>query len=53
MLSAGALAVGMFPQEWRFAGAAMTPYDALLMIDAILGLVPSVMRKAQWAPKGL
>nr|MBA3710546.1 hypothetical protein [Planctomycetota bacterium] len=45
---------------WLFIGTPLGSYDAMLLIFAILviilvvalGLVPSVISKAQWVPKG-
>jgi MFS family permease len=60
VLSAGALKLNMFQAHWNFAGSIVSAYDALLLICAVavvilvvaLGLVPSVIRKAMWMPKG-
>lgn len=60
LLSAGAIRLGIFKDEWEFFGNTLTAFDSLLLIFGVLvvllvvslGLVPSVMRKAEWVPKG-
>jgi hypothetical protein len=60
LLCASALKLKMFQSEWQFAGSTVGPYDAVLLICAVfvailvvaLGLVPSVIHKATWTPKG-
>jgi MFS family permease len=60
LLSAGAIRLGIFRSDWSFAGAPVTGYDAQLLVFGVavvilvvaLGLVPSVIHKAQWVPKG-
>lgn len=55
MLSAGVIRLGALKEEWLFAGAPRSDYDALLLICATLvtvaavtlGLVPSVTGRAQ------
>lgn len=59
-LSAGAINLGIFKDGWKFIGALMSDYDAQLLLNATLvvilvvalGLVPSIVRKAEWVPKG-
>ncbi|MCW8132053.1 MAG: MFS transporter [Planctomycetota bacterium] len=59
-LSAGAINLGLFRVGWKFLGGVMSDYDAQLLLNATLvvilvvalGLVPSVVRKAEWVPKG-
>jgi MFS family permease len=61
VLNAGALSLGLFSPHWSLGGADRSAYDSLLLIDGILvlvlvvalGLVPSVIGKAAWAPKGV
>jgi MFS family permease len=60
VLSASALKINMFQTKWNFAGSIVSAYDSLLLICAVavvilvvaLGLVPSVIHKATWVPKG-
>ena len=55
MLMAGALRLGMFRNDWSFAGTVRSDYDAILLICGTLvmvvamtlGLVPSVTGRAQ------
>ncbi|MCK6475044.1 MAG: MFS transporter [Planctomycetes bacterium] len=59
-VSAGAVKLGIFAERWGFLGQELGPYDALLLVFGVLvvllvvslGLVPSVIAKAQWVPKG-
>lgn len=59
-LSAAAINIGIFRDDWQFLGHTMSAYDAQLLLNATLvvilvvalGLVPSVVRKAEWLPKG-
>lgn len=58
--SAGAIDLGIFNKGWKFFGHPMSDYDAQLLLNSTLvlvlvvalGLVPSVIRKAEWVPKG-
>lgn len=58
MLGSAALSLGLFAEQWNLAGMAMSPYDTLLLLWSVmivllvvtLGLVPSVLRKAEWMP---
>lgn len=58
MLSAGAISLGIFRDHWQLLGVVRTPYDALLLIDAVLvvvlvvalSLVPSVIAPRQHTP---
>ncbi len=60
MLSGWLLDIGIFAEEWQLFGRAMTSYDGLLLLGAImvflliitLGLIPSVIGKSQWYPRG-
>jgi MFS family permease len=53
-----ALSLGLIRDGWTLWGATMTSYDGLLLlacfavltVTVTLGLVPSVLRKAQWVP---
>lgn len=59
ILSAWVLDAGMLSDSWTLWGLTMTPFDAILAGFAImvvllvvtLGLVPSVIRKAEWMPQ--
>ena len=58
MLGSVALSLGLFAPQWEVAGTRLGPYDTLLLLWAVmvvllvvtLGLVPSVLRKAEWMP---
>ncbi len=58
LLCAGAIRLGLFNDSWSLLGEKLSSFDALLLIFSILvlllvvtlGLVPSVIRKAEWAP---
>ncbi|MFW6059886.1 MAG: MFS transporter [Phycisphaeraceae bacterium] len=58
MLGSAALGMGIFSSRWELMGMALGPYDSLLLLWAVmivllvvtLGLVPSVLRKAEWMP---
>jgi MFS family permease len=60
ILAAGALNSGMFNAHWELWGMPLSDYDAVLFVCALavvllvvtLGLVPSVIGKAQWVPRG-
>jgi len=60
MLSAWALGAGLLSDSWTLWGMPMSSYDSLLLLCAVmvvllvvtLGLVPSVIRKAEWMPQG-
>jgi len=60
MLGSAALGAGLFASDWTLAGTTMSAYDTLLLLWAVmivllvvtLGLVPSVLRKAEWMPTG-
>ena len=59
MLSAWALRAGLLSDSWTLWGMPMSSYDSLLLLCAVmvvllvvtLGLVPSVIRKAEWMPR--
>lgn len=59
LLSAGAIALGVLSDRWGGAGSTLGAYDTLLLLSGVLvtvlvvalGLVPSVMRPAQWVPR--
>ena len=50
----------MLSRSWSFLGTPMSQYDTILLIWGLmvvmlvvtLGLVPSVIGKAQWIPRG-
>ena len=58
VLASAALGLGIFAERWTLAGTHMGPYDAVLLLWAVmvlllvitLALVPSVLRKAEWLP---
>jgi len=58
MLAAWVLKQEMLAPEWTLWGQTMSPYDTILLMTAVmvvllvvtLGLVPSVIRKAEWLP---
>jgi len=58
-LSAWAIQAGFLSEQWTLLGRALSQYDTILLGFAImvimlvvtLGLVPSVMRKAEWVPR--
>lgn len=60
LLAAWALKFQLLSDTWQLRGAAMTAYDTILLTWAVmvvllvvtLGLVPSVIRKAEWVPRG-
>ena len=60
ILAGWALGLGMFTESWGLWGMPMTRYDTILLFWGLmvvllvvaLGLVPSVIRKAQWVPRG-
>ena len=60
LISAWALNLGFLRKEWTLLGAAMSNYDAILLVYGAmivllvvtLGLVPSVIGKARWIPRG-
>ena len=60
ILAGWALGLGMFTESWVLWGMPMSQYDTILLFWSLmvvllvvtLGLVPSVMRKAQWVPRG-
>lgn len=60
ILSAKALQSGALAKEWSLYGLSMSRYDSILLgcgimvlfLVVTLGLVPSVIRKSQWAPRG-
>ena len=60
ILSARILALGVLTPEWRFGGSQAGVYDTMLLgcgimillLVVTLGLIPSVMRPAQWVPHG-
>ena len=60
ILAGWAVSLGLFAPSWTLLGAPMTQYDTILllwglavvMLVVALGLVPSVIRKAQWVPRG-
>jgi MFS family permease len=59
LLGSWALKLGILKESWTLMGAQMSAYDTLLLVSAVmivllvvtLGLVPSVVRKAEWIPK--
>lgn len=59
IVAAWMLGTGMLSEQWELRGYAMTQYDAILILWALmivvlvvtLGLVPSVIGKAQWMPR--
>jgi MFS family permease len=59
LLGSWALKLGMLQNSWTLLGSTMSAYDTLLLLSAVmivllvvtLGLVPSVVRKAEWIPK--
>ncbi|MBE7462311.1 MAG: MFS transporter [Planctomycetes bacterium] len=59
--AAAGIELGLFRESWSLLGHTLGVYDALLMIYGVmvfvmvvaLGLVPSVLRKAEWAPRGM
>jgi len=58
MLGSAALKLGIFSSNWSLFGTPMSAYDTLLLLWSVmivllvvtLGLVPSVLRKAEWMP---
>jgi hypothetical protein len=60
VLAGWMLDLGLFAEEWTLFGRILTPYDTLLLGFSVmitltivaLGLVPSVVKTAQWAPRG-
>ena len=58
LLGSAALGLGVLAERWTLLGTVMGPYDTLLLSWAVmvvllvvtLGLVPSVLRKAEWMP---
>jgi len=56
MFSSQMLKTGMLSSSWRMFGCALGPYDSLLLICGVmvlllvvtLGLIPSVIKEAQW-----
>jgi len=60
LASAWALSLGMLRDSWTLWGTPLSQYDAILMLCGgmiilmvvTLGLVPSVLRKAEWIPRG-
>ena len=58
MLGSAALELGVFSSDWTLFGTPMSAYNTLLLLWAVmivllvvtLGLVPSVLRKAEWMP---
>jgi len=60
LLSAGIVKLGVLCESWRLLGTEMSQYDTILLgygvmvllLVVTLGLVPSVIRKAAWAPPG-
>lgn len=61
LLSGWLLKLGLFAESWQLGSLPMTRYDAILLCCAgmvillvvTLGLVPSVIRKAEWYPRSL
>jgi predicted MFS family arabinose efflux permease len=59
IISAWLLSVGALSESWILWGHDLSRYDTILLLFAVmiallvvtLGLVPSVMRKAQWIPR--
>lgn len=55
----GTLSLGVLRDQWTIAGQWFSPYDTLLLgcgvmvvlMVVTLGLVPSVLRKAEWIPR--
>jgi len=60
ILSSRILALGVLAPEWTFAGHTAGVYDTMLvgcgimilLLVVTLGLIPSVIRPAQWVPNG-
>ncbi len=60
LIAAWVLDQGILAERWTFGGATFSDYDSILLLWAImvtlfvvtLGLVPSVIRKAEWVPGG-
>ena len=60
ILAGWALGLGLFSRSWSFLGTPMSQYDTILLVWGLmvvmlvvtLGLVPSVIGKAQWVPRG-
>jgi len=58
ILAAWALDKGMLSDEWTLSGLTMSSYDTILLLWSVavlvlvvaLGLVPSVIHRAQWVP---
>ena len=58
-LSAGVLRLGFLKESWTLLGAAMSKYDAILLVYGCmvaglvvtLGLIPSVIGKPEWTPR--
>ena len=61
LLSGWMLKLGVFAAEWQLGPLTMTRYDSILfccsgmvvLLVVTLGLVPSVIRKAEWFPRSL
>jgi MFS family permease len=59
LLSSAAIKLGVFSEHWTIGSATLSAYDTILLGNGVLvvllivtlGLVPSVMRKAEWTPK--
>jgi MFS family permease len=60
LLAAWVLDLNILADQWKLGGATLSAYDSILALWAILvllfvvtlGLVPSVIRKAEWMPGG-
>lgn len=58
-VTAAALKLGMLNESWQFMGQTLTRYDTILVAFGVmvillvvtLGLVPSVLRKAEWVSR--
>jgi MFS family permease len=60
LLCGQVLEVGLLSSEWGFSGMRLSAYDSLILICGVmtllmtvtLGLIPSMIRRAQWIPQG-
>ena len=59
LLAAWLLQLGVLVEQWTLMGVQLSRYDTILLCSGIgvillvvtLGLVPSVIHKAQWVPR--
>ncbi len=60
LICSSSVKLGLLAEQWTFHGATLYDYDSILLAYGVmiallvvtLGLVPSVLSKAQWVPRG-